>query len=355
MTFRVIIIVKDNHSKKRELIMRVLFIGGTRFIGRWAVVQLVEAGHDVAVFHRGETSNDLPDSVTHIYGDIANLDDYRDTFRQFAPDVAVHMRVLEQGEATQMMRVLRGVAERLLVISSVDVYRAWGRLINSEPAEIQPMPLTENSPLREEKYPYRNEINKDWRYYYDKISVEQIAMQFPRPAATVLRLPMVYGPYDYQQRILNVVKRMADGRSHILLDSRTYNWTPPRGYIENIAHAMVLAITNEKASRRIYHVGNRHSAALTEADWVRAIGEAAGWGGEVVSVPFEKLPPNMRMNPHEQSVTLDISRIEDELGYSEIVSLEDGLRRAVKWDMENLVPKMEPLNYALEDKLIAQL
>lgn len=334
--------------------MRVLFIGGTRFIGRWAVQQLVEAGHEVAVFHRGQTDNDLPASVHHIHGDMAQLDEFRATFRAWGADVAVHMRAMEQGEAMQMVRVLRSAAPRLVVISSVDVYRAWGRLIASEDAPLQPMPLHENSPLREEKYPYRNEINKDWRYYYDKISVETIAMQFQRPAATILRLPMVYGPYDYQQRVLNIVKRIADGRTHIFIDARTVNWRAPRGYVENIAHAMVLAITQPKAAHRIYHVGNPHTEALTELEWVQAVGRAAGWSGEVVPVEPEKLPPNMRMNPHEQDVVLDIGRIKLELGYAPLVSLEDGLRRTVKWDMENVVPDMPPLNYALEDRLLVK-
>lgn len=38
--------------------MRVLVIGGTRFVGLPLVNRLVAAGHEVAVFHRGEMSHD---------------------------------------------------------------------------------------------------------------------------------------------------------------------------------------------------------------------------------------------------------------------------------------------------------
>ena len=35
--------------------MRILVIGGTRFIGPPAVRRLVEMGHEVTVFHRGQS------------------------------------------------------------------------------------------------------------------------------------------------------------------------------------------------------------------------------------------------------------------------------------------------------------
>jgi nucleoside-diphosphate-sugar epimerase len=173
--------------------MRILLIGGTRFIGRRTAQHLAEAGHEVAVFHRGQTNHPLPDSIQHVIGDIANLDDFRDTFANFAPDAVIHTNLMEQGDATQMMRVFRGIAGRVVVVSSADVYLAWGRLLNTEPGPPEPTPLTEISPLREERYPYRNTLNQDWRYFYDKIHVEQVAMQLRRPPAVIVRLPMVYG------------------------------------------------------------------------------------------------------------------------------------------------------------------
>ena len=39
--------------------MKLLFVGGTSFVGRHAVEAAVAAGHDVTVFHRGRTNDDL--------------------------------------------------------------------------------------------------------------------------------------------------------------------------------------------------------------------------------------------------------------------------------------------------------
>ncbi len=335
--------------------MRILFIGGTRFIGRNAVIQLVEQGHDIAVFHRGKSNNPLPDSVQHLHGDRAELDDHKETFAEFAPDVVVHMNLMEQGDATTMMRVFRGVAERVVVVSSADVYRAWGRLLNTEPGTPDPIPLTEISPLREDRYPYRNQLTKDWRYYYDKIHVEQVAMKMRKPPASVLRLPMVYGEYDYQQRVAPYLQRMDDGREIILIDERTANWKAPRGYVDNMGHALALIATDEAAEKRIYHVAEPHEAALTESEWIYAIGRAAGWNGRVIPVRPELLPSAARLNTHKQDITLDSARIRDELGYTEQVDFEEGLRRTVAWDREHTLPNMESVDYSADDQVLAEL
>ena len=55
--------------------MRVLVLGGTRFIGPLVVRELAEAGNDVTIFHRGETEAELPSSVQHVHGEFRELDE----------------------------------------------------------------------------------------------------------------------------------------------------------------------------------------------------------------------------------------------------------------------------------------
>ena len=49
--------------------MRILVIGGTRFVGRHVVEQALARGHNVTLFHRGRTGADLFPDVEHRLGD----------------------------------------------------------------------------------------------------------------------------------------------------------------------------------------------------------------------------------------------------------------------------------------------
>ncbi|MFN2456047.1 MAG: NAD-dependent epimerase/dehydratase family protein [Pyrinomonadaceae bacterium] len=112
--------------------MKVLIIGGTRFIGKQVAQQLVATGHDVAVFHRGQTEADLPSSVRHILGDRQQLSDFRDEFKRFAPQVVLDMIAYVEQDAVAVMQTFRGIAERVVAISSQDVYRTYGILWRRE-------------------------------------------------------------------------------------------------------------------------------------------------------------------------------------------------------------------------------
>jgi nucleoside-diphosphate-sugar epimerase len=74
--------------------MRVLVIGGTGFIGRHLTRRLIEAGHEVTVFHRGhrgQTNADLPAGVNHISGERRELQAFSSEFKRIKPDVALDM------------------------------------------------------------------------------------------------------------------------------------------------------------------------------------------------------------------------------------------------------------------------
>ena len=49
--------------------MRLLFLGGTLFVGRHLVEAAQARGHEVTLFHRGQTNPDLFPDLEHLYGD----------------------------------------------------------------------------------------------------------------------------------------------------------------------------------------------------------------------------------------------------------------------------------------------
>lgn len=351
--------------------MRVLIVGGTGFIGPHVVRHLLDAGHHVAVLHRGVTEDDLPDNITHIHtGAIAGepefvgwqqrLPQFASDLRAFAPDVALHMVAMREQDAVTVQTALRGLVRRLVLVSSQDVYRAYGRLIGTEPGAPDPVPLTEDAPLREKHYPYRQETPRppddprQWMDDYDKIPIERLVLGDPALPGTVLRLPAVYGPGDKQHRTYDYLKRMDDNRPAILLPATAAAWRWTRGYVENVASAVALAATDDRAAGRVYNLGEPE--ALAEAEWVRAIGEAAGWHGEVLAIPPDQLPPSLAFDGNTaQDLLADSSRIRRELGYGERLPRDEALRRTIAWERSHPPTDRPPdaFDYAAEDRVIA--
>lgn len=134
--------------------MRVRIGGGTRFIGPPVVRRLVDLGHEVAVFHRGQTQADVPGVVEHILGDCRDLGEHVNGFR-FNPDVVVDTIAFAEADALGLLETFRGLAHGSVVISSADVYRAYGRFLGLEPGPSELTPLTEGSLLRAVLFPYR--------------------------------------------------------------------------------------------------------------------------------------------------------------------------------------------------------
>lgn len=332
--------------------MKVLIIGGTRFIGA-AVARRLARSHSVTLFHRSESG-----ARREILGDRVNLASFKDDFKRLGPDVVLDMIPIREKDARCVMEVFKGIASRVVAVSSQDVYRAYGRLIGLEPGPPDPVPLTEESPLRETLYPYRKVADgpDDYRYDYDKIPAERVFLSDPELPGTVLRLPMVFGPNDYQHRIHGYLKRMDDERPAILLEEGTESWRWSSGYVENVADAIVLAVTDARAAGEIYNVGE--PAAPTTQEWIESIARAVRWPGRVVICPKGMLPTHVSMgiDPRHDLVA-STSKIRQELGFQERVSLEEALRRTIEWERANPPERFDPADYdyAAEDDVLKQL
>ncbi|SFM40424.1 Nucleoside-diphosphate-sugar epimerase [Paenibacillus sp. 1_12] len=328
--------------------MKIIIIGGTRFIGPFVVSQLLELGHEVVLFHRGQTTSyDLSGKVRHIIGDREQLINYKDEFKHYLPDVVLDMIPSKRSHADVVMRTFKGIAKRIVAISSGDVYRAYDLMIRNETHPLEPLPLTEDPNLREKLFPYRNSGNME----YDKILVEQIIMGDDDLPGTILRLPAVYGPGDNQHRTFEFLKRMDDNRDFILLseDFAQFRWT--HAYVENVASGIVAAITKDRASGKIYNIGEIET--LPRADWIKAIGKGAGWNGKEITVPT--LPDQIGFNllNTKQHLIMDSSRIRTDLDFKEIVPFWEGLKKTIAWERKNKPEKIDlkRFDYEMEDEI----
>ncbi len=339
--------------------MKILAIGGTNFIGPPVVRQLVAAGHELTLFHRGKTEADLPEGVQHILGDRTSLHEFRQQFEQLAPQVVLDLIPYTERDAKALVSTCKGIAQRVVAISSQDVYRVYDILRGLDDAPAMPVPLTEDAPLRSHLYPYKDFPQRPLNAPedYEKILVEKVILSEPELPATILRLPMVYGSGDPLHRLFPYLKRMDEKRPAIVLTESYAQWRGCWGYVENVAAAIALAVTSDRAASRTYNVAEPSS--LSEAERLREVGHLAGWKGEVVVVPDSQMPSEWQLPYNtEQHWVSDSSRIRSELGYVEPIPREKALQRTIHWERrhppEEISPWSNPflLDYETEDKLV---
>jgi len=256
--------------------------------------------------------------------------------------------------------IFRGATARVVALSSCDVYRACGVLHGSEPGPLDPLPLTEQSPLRTVPQTYPPDrvralqqvfgwLDED----YDKIAVERAILGDRELPGTVLRLPMVYGPGDPLHRQFPIVKRMDDRRPAMLFEERRAAWRSPRGYVENVAAAIVLAAMSDRAAGCTYNVVE--SESFSELAWARQLAAATGWRGRFLVLRAEDTPAHLRMPGNfDQHWVVDATRIREELGYQEPVANAEAIRRTIEWERAN-PPPIDPraFDYDVEDGAIA--
>lgn len=341
--------------------MNILVIGGTGFIGPFLVRQLQDQGHRVAVFHRGTSTATLPAQLEHIVGDRNELARHRAGFERFKPEIVIDLILSSGRQARELMQTFQGIARRVVAASSIDVYRAVGVLHGSEPGELEPVPLTEESPLRTKLETYPPErvqmLQKVFGWLdaeYDKIPVERAVLSDAQLTGTVLRLPMIYGPGDPLHRLFPILRRIDDGRKVILLADDMASWRGPRGYVENVARALALAAGDERAAGRIYNVAEERD--FSELEWAKEIAAHTGWRGQFVLLPKERLPRHLvQPGNTAQHWVASSARIRHELGYREIVPLDEGIRRTLAWERANplIGAGMHQLDYAAEDAVSA--
>lgn len=153
--------------------MKVLIIGGSRFVGPILVSQLLNSGHEVTVFNRGQVKNSYPENVRYIQGDRNDGFNIKDHF-----DVVVDMCAYD-GAQTQM------ALEQL----SCDLFVHFGSVASYKKSEV--FPLTEESETG--YWPFMGDYSKG------KVECEQVLAASGRKYATI-RPDYILGANNYVDR-----------------------------------------------------------------------------------------------------------------------------------------------------------
>jgi nucleoside-diphosphate-sugar epimerase len=312
--------------------MKILLIGGTRFIGPAASRRLAQSGHEVTLFHR-RFSPDIP--YDQIRGDCSQADDLYHALAVVNPDVILHMIALSQGQIHALEQALQGRKIRAVILSSLDVYKAYEVLLRLSDAPVVPLPLDEQSPLRDVLYPYRGRLDTDFAHDYEKILVERAAMRSAFLDAVILRLGMVYGRNDPQHRFLEPIRKMLQNAERIELPEDMARFRASKCYVEDVSNGMKLAVESS-AANEIYNLAAQ--PAPSEMEWHQRIARLMNWRGEIAVGGKPAMPDEMNAAQH---LIVDTDKIRKELGYGEVFSMDEGLADTIHWELEN-----EPRNAA---------
>jgi 2'-hydroxyisoflavone reductase len=176
--------------------MRVLVVGGTRFLGREITAAALAAGHDVTVLHRGQTGADLFPEATHL---LADRDGDLSVLHSEKFDATIDPSGYHPDQISRLAEALEGRAGHYTFVSSVSVY--------ARPAGPG---YREGSTLLELEGPLDVPVVSG-NYGAMKALCEQTARARFGAESLVARPCYIVGPHDYTARFTYWVHRIARG------------------------------------------------------------------------------------------------------------------------------------------------
>ncbi len=342
--------------------MRTLVIGGTGPTGPHIVNGLVARGHHVTVLHTGRHEVETlppPAQVPHLHADPFD----RTSFANAIGGLTFDMVFAMYGRLRMIVNELAGRTPRLFSIGGVPVYPGYsdddiryppGMRLGSRESDAF-APLGEVRSISPEELATRGGRS-------DKVAkiIQSEALVFDRhPQATHFRYPYIYGPNQLVPREWSVVKRVLDKRKILILadGGRSVDTV---AYVENVAHAVLLAVDHiDVSAGRVYNVGD--DELYSRGQVARIVADELGHTFEIVNLPAEVARPAYPTLQHHstQHRVVDTTRIRTELGYSDRVAPLEALRRTVRWQVEHLPSEhhrlmeaiQDPFDYAAEDTL----
>jgi len=197
--------------------MKLLLIGGPRFVGRHVIDAALARGHEVTVFNRGRTGADLYPQIEHLRGDraydLTPLDGRRwdaviDTCG-FLPDVV-----------RASVEKLRDAVQHYTFVSSISVYDDFTRAPIAETAAASALTDEQRTKVESiDRSEPRNTPAFLELYGPLKAECERVVEQVFAGRAAIVRPGLIVGPYDTMDRFPYWIARVAAG-SDVLAPGR---------------------------------------------------------------------------------------------------------------------------------------
>jgi len=325
---------------------KALVVGGTGPTGPIVVEGLAERGYDVTILHRGFHEVEFKYPVEHIHGEPHFAEEFRDALGDRTFDVIVAMygrlRIVADaciGKTDRFIAIGGGVPDdqRLPIHDAIPSWADTGgggkiqQLVNAARDEVM-------------------EFHRTGRYN-----------------VTYIGYPSVYGPRQAGPLEWSIMRRILDGRrKFILLDGGLHIRNLP--YVENCAQPVLLSVDKPEASAGKFYAA-ADEAMPTDRYRLQTIAKLMGVEIQTYSFPHEMGLPGWWWGngdftfakegrpPRLVHSTVAVEKLQRELGYHDVVGVEDAHQRAVEWLLANK-PKPggedeqilgDPFDYAAED------
>jgi 2'-hydroxyisoflavone reductase len=179
--------------------INVLILGGTQFIGRHIVENLLAAGHQISILNRGQSPDALPSHVERLRGDRDDAVFGLEALTGRSWDACVDVSGYTPRQVRPSAEKLRASVKRYVFISAVRVY--------GDPDD---RPVRETHPRVPPPSESITDVN-DETYGPLKVACEEIVQRSYGDRCTILRPQIVVGPFDPSGRYAYWVRHALQG------------------------------------------------------------------------------------------------------------------------------------------------
>lgn len=322
--------------------MKVLVIGGTSFIGRLLVEELVRGGHDVAILHR-RPKHEFGRRVENIMADRNDADAVKEELSTRRFEVVFDNAYdWERGTtAAQVEATVRAAGDRITRYLFMSSVAAYGDGLNHKESD-----------------PLAPDYHAD-PYVRHKATTERLLFRMHShsglPVVT-FRPPFVYGPNNPFYREQFFWDRLRAGRPVVIPGDghRLMQFA----YVHDVVQAMVRAMIEPRAIGEAFNVGD--TKPLTQVEVVEKLAKASNTEATLARIPRDVIQQNggsVMEEPYYFGEYFDLAPITMNIGKvtrvlkMKLTPFDVGLKETYRWYTRNHKPRTA--GFEFDDKLLS--
>lgn len=311
--------------------MRILIMGGTRFIGVYLTKVLVEQGHEVVLFNRGNKPAPVA-AVTQIQGDRKDAAQLKDKLANESFDVIFDNNGRELSDTQPLVEIFNGKVQHFIYVSSAGVYLKSPQMPHIEGDAVDPKSRHKGKHHTEA---YLAESGIPW---------------------TSIRPTYIYGSGNYNDLEAWFFDRLVRNRP-IPIPGNGLHFTQ-FGHVQDLALGMAQIIGNSKAIGQIYNIsGDRY---VTFDGLAMACAEAVGKSPDEIKIVHYD-PKNFDFGKKKafplrlQHFFADITKAQTDLNWTPQYDLVSGLKESFQNDYSASGRDSGEIDFSLDEEILGKI